>query len=83
MCETITIPMTKIIKYQRDNQQVLWYIQQALTNIFVRIVSLEHGNNMDKYNNHRDITLGQPIGKQDFNKPYKRIATFNGCFYKK
>ena len=38
---------------------------------------------MDKYNNHRDITLGQPIGKQDFNKPYKRIATFNGCFYKK
>ena len=38
----------------------------------VRIVSLEHGNNMDKYNNHGDITLGQPIDKQDFNRPYKK-----------
>ena len=38
---------------------------------------------MDKYNNHGDITLGQPIDKQDFNRPYKKIAIFNGCFYKK
>ena len=38
---------------------------------------------MVKYNNHGDITLKQPIGKQDFNRPYKKIATFNGCFYLK
>ena len=42
--------------------------------------SLEHGNNRDNY--HRDITHRQPIGKQISYRPYKRIATFNGYFFK-
>ena len=41
---------------------------------------LEHGNNRD--NCHRDVTCGQPIGKKISYRPYKRIASFNGYFYK-
>ena len=41
---------------------------------------LEHGNNRDNY--RRDITHGQPIGKQISYRPYRRIASFNGYFYK-
>ena len=41
---------------------------------------LEHGNN--KVNRHRGITHGQPIGKQISYRPYKKIANFNGYFYK-
>ena len=42
--------------------------------------SLEHGNNRD--NCHRDITHGQLIVKQISDRSYKRIASFNGYFYK-
>ena len=42
--------------------------------------SLEHGNNRD--NCHGNITHGQPIGKQISYRPYRRIASFNGYFYK-
>ena len=41
---------------------------------------LEHGNNRD--NCRRDITHGQPVGKQISYRPYKRIASFNGYFLK-
>ena len=41
---------------------------------------LEHGNNRD--NCCRDITHKQPIGKQISYRPYKRITSFNGYFYK-
>jgi len=42
--------------------------------------SLEHENNKDKYCG--DITHGQPISKQISYKPYRKIASFNGYFYK-
>ena len=42
--------------------------------------SLKHGNNRD--NCRRDKTHGQPIGKQNSFKSYRRIASFNGYFYK-
>ena len=42
--------------------------------------SLEYGNNRD--NCCRDNTHGQLIGKQISYRPYKRIASFNGYFYK-
>ena len=41
---------------------------------------LEYGNNRDNY--HKDLTHGQPIGKQISYRPYRRIASFNGYFYK-
>ena len=41
---------------------------------------LEHGNNRD--NCCGDITRGQPICKQISYRPYRRIASFNGYFYK-
>ena len=41
---------------------------------------LGHGNN--KVNRRRGITHGQPIGKQISYRPYRRIASFNGYFYK-
>ena len=41
---------------------------------------LEHENNRN--NNRGEITHGQPIGKQISYRPYKRIASFNGYFYK-
>ena len=41
---------------------------------------LEHGNNMN--NCCRDITHEQSIGKQISYRPYRRIASFNGYFYK-
>ena len=42
--------------------------------------SLKHGNNRDNY--YGDITHGLSIGKQISYRPYKRIASFNGYFYK-
>ena len=42
--------------------------------------SLEHGNNKD--NCCGDITPRQPISKQISYRPYKRISSFNGYFYK-
>ena len=42
--------------------------------------SLEHGDNRDNY--HRDIIHKQPIGKQISYTPYRRIASYNGNFYK-
>ena len=42
--------------------------------------SLEHGNN--RYNYLENITHGQLIGKQISYRPYRRIASFNGYFYK-
>ena len=42
--------------------------------------SLEHENNWANY--RRDITHGKPIGKQISYRPYKKIASFNGYFYK-
>ena len=44
------------------------------------MLSLEHGNKRD--NCCRDITHKQSIGKQISYRPYKRIASFNGYFYK-
>ena len=41
---------------------------------------LGHGNNRD--NCRRDITYGQPISKQISYRPYRRIASFDGYFYK-
>ena len=41
---------------------------------------LEYGNNRD--NCRKDITHEQPIGKQISYMPYRRIASFNGYFYK-
>ena len=41
---------------------------------------LGHGNNRD--NCRGDITHGQPIVKQISYRPYRRIASFNGYFYK-
>ena len=41
---------------------------------------LEHGSNRD--NCCGDITHGQPIGKQISHRAYRRIASFNGHFYK-
>ena len=55
-------------------------LQLALTNIFARMTLLEHGNNRD--NCRRDIAHQQPIGKQNSYKPYKRIESFKGYFYK-
>ena len=60
--------------------QVLREVQLALTNIFARMPSLEHGNNRDNYRG--DITQRQPISKQISYRPYKRIESFNGYFYK-
>ena len=45
------------------------------------MLSLEHGNKRD--NCCRDITHKQSIGKQISYRPYKRIASFNGFFFKK
>ena len=42
--------------------------------------SLEHRNNMD--NCCRDITHWQLIGKQISYRPYRRITSYNGNFYK-
>ena len=42
--------------------------------------SLEHRNNRD--NCRGDITHKQPIFKQISYRPYRRIASFNGYFYK-
>ena len=44
------------------------------------MLSLEHGNNRDNYCGN--ITPKQPIGKQISYSSYKRIASFNGYFYK-
>jgi len=55
-------------------------VQQALTSIYARMASLKNGNNRDNYNG--DVIHGQPIGKQISYRPYKRIASFNGYFYK-
>ena len=41
---------------------------------------LEHGSNRD--NCCGDITHGHPIGKQISYRAYRRIASFNGHFYK-
>ena len=41
---------------------------------------MKNGNNRDNYNG--DVIHGQPIGKQISYRPYKRIASFNGYFYK-
>ena len=41
---------------------------------------LEYGNNRD--NCRGNITHRQPIGKQISYRSYKRIASFNGYFYK-
>ena len=60
--------------------QVLREVQLALTNIFARMPSLEHGNNRDNYRG--DITQRKPISKQISYRPYKRIESFNGYFYK-
>ena len=42
--------------------------------------SLEHGNNRNNYRG--DITHKQPIGKRISYRPYRKIASFNGYFYK-
>ena len=42
--------------------------------------SLEHGNNRDNCRGY--ITHGQPIGKQISYRPFRKIASFNGYFYK-
>ena len=42
--------------------------------------SLEHGNNRNNYRG--DITHKQPIGKWISYRPYRKIASFNGYFYK-
>ena len=60
--------------------QVLRDVQLALINIFTRMPLLEHGNNRN--NSRGEITHGQPIGKKISYRPYKRIASFNGYFYK-
>ena len=44
------------------------------------MLSLEHGNNRDNY--HGDITHRQLISKQISYRPYRRIASFSGHFYK-
>ena len=44
------------------------------------MLSLEHRNNRD--NCHGNKTHKQPIGKQISYRPYKRIASFDGYFYK-
>ena len=41
---------------------------------------LEHGNNKENY--RRDITHEQPICKQISYRLHRRIASFNGYFYK-
>ena len=41
---------------------------------------LEHGNNMN--NCCGDTTHEQSIGKQISYRPYRRIASFNGYFFK-
>ena len=41
---------------------------------------LKNGKNRDNCNGN--ITHGQPIGKQISYRPYRRIASFNGYFYK-
>ena len=43
--------------------------------------SLEHGNNRDNY--QEDITHKLPIGKQISYRSYRKIASFNGYFYKR
>ena len=42
--------------------------------------SLKHGNNKDNYRG--DITHWQLNGKQISYKPYRRITSYNGYFYK-
>ena len=44
------------------------------------MASLKNGKNRD--NCSGDVTHGQPIGKQISYRPYKRIVSFNGYFYK-
>ena len=44
------------------------------------MASLKNGKNRDNYS--KDITCGQPIGKQISYRAYKRIASFNGYFLK-
>ena len=55
-------------------------VQEAVTSIYARMVPLKNGNNRDDYNG--DVTHRQPIVKQISCRPYKRIASFNGYFYK-
>ena len=44
------------------------------------MASLKNGKNRD--NCSGDVTHGQSIGKQISYRPYKRIASFSGCFLK-
>ena len=72
--------MLEIIQYQCDNQQVLYDVESALANIFIKMVQLEHRNNKDKY--CENVTHRQPIGKRNFYRSYKRMVTFNLYFYR-
>ena len=71
--------MTIAILVTENLASITWRIAST-HNIFARMQLLEHGNN--KVNRHRGITHGQPIGKQISYRPYRRIASFNGWFYK-
>ena len=44
------------------------------------MMPLQNENNRDNYSG--DVTHGQLIGKQISYRPYKRIASFNGYFFK-
>ena len=68
------------IQVTENLASILCDVQLALTNIFARMPLLDHGNNRDNY--RKDITHEQPIGMQISYRPNKRIASFNGYFYK-
>ena len=44
------------------------------------MLPLEYGNNRDNFRG--DVTQGKSIGKKISHMPYRRIASFNGYFYK-
>ena len=72
--------MLEIIQYQCDKQQVLYDIEPALANIFIKMAPLERRNNKDKC--CANVTHGQPTSKRGFSRSYKRMITFNLYFYR-
>ena len=53
--------MLEIIQYQCDKQQVLYDIEPALANIFIKMAPLERRNSKDKCCGN--LTHGQPTIK--------------------
>ena len=72
--------MLEIIQYQCDNQQVLYDVEPAPANIFIKMAQLERRNNKDIC--CENVTHRQPTSKRNFYRSYNRMVTFNLYFYR-